>query len=420
MSATLKKIDPSEVELGMFVAQLGGSWFDHNFWQSNFLIEEPDDLERIFRSSVPYVVIDESRGKSAAEPAGASAADPAETRGQTAGAKSNGAAKRALYRSADPNDPQTQARRRATAVTNKSKQAVKQIFSDLQFGCVIDKSSVNEVLDDIVTAVEEDARTLLSVTSIKTKDDYTYLHSVAVCALMICVAKHRGLSKDETRELGLAGLLHDVGKISIPDPILNKPGRLTDEEFETVRNHPVKGHEFLSESPGMTETALDVCLHHHEKIDGTGYPVGLSHDEISSAARLGAVCDVFDALTSQRVYKEPWSPQKALTRMWSWEGHFDRAAMTDLMDVLHVYAEALLVRLSDDRLALTMATLPLSKSVPVVAFYSIEKGERIAPEPIQIAKDDPDFSIVGIEDPDQWDFANWDDLRAEVLEKIAS
>src|SRR5690606_14238117 len=139
---------------------------------------------------------------------------------------------------------------------------------------------------------------------LKNKNEYTYLHSVAVCTLMVNAARYMGKSEAETRDYGMAGLLHDLGKMGIPDAILNKSGRLTDAEFEAVRNHPEHGYQVLRGSPNVPAMALDVCRHHHEKIDGTGYPFGLPADAISLVSRLGAVCDVYDALTSDRVYKD--------------------------------------------------------------------------------------------------------------------
>lgn len=294
---------------------------------------------------------------------------------------------------------------------------MRRVYDDVRMGWSVNRAGVDGVVEEIVHTVGEDAKTLLSVTRLKTKDDYTYLHSVAVCTLMICIARHRGFDEATVRDLGLAGLLHDIGKIGIPDPILNKPDRLTDPEFEIVRNHPEHGFQLLATSPGISPTALDVCRHHHEKIDGTGYPFGLSGDQISLAARMGAVCDVFDALTSQRIYKEPWSAQAALTRMWRWRGHFDREMLADLMLVLHVFAEGLLVRLSDGRLALTLALTQdgIGQSVPLLAFHCGTRNAPITPRRLRIRSGDADLRVTSVEEPQNWGFADWDSIRAQLL-----
>jgi HD-GYP domain-containing protein (c-di-GMP phosphodiesterase class II) len=134
----------------------------------------------------------------------------------------------------------------------------------------------------------------VSLARLKTQDDYTYMHSVAVCALMTALAKQLGLSGQESKQAGLAGLMHDVGKAGIPLEILNKPGALTDEEFDLVKQHPKKGHGFLELAGIKDPVTLDVCLHHHEKMDGNGYPDKLTGKEISLFARMGAICDVYD------------------------------------------------------------------------------------------------------------------------------
>lgn len=405
----LRKIERTEVELGMYIVQFGGSWFNHPFWRGRFLIDCPDDLEKVKRSSVPWVMIDDELGKAPQEEQ--SVAEDHHREGVSLTRISPNRPRRSARRSS-PADPAAASHRRATALVARSKVAMRQLFGDVRMGWSINRASVDGVLDETVQAVGEDAKTLISVTRLKTKDDYTYLHSVAVCTLMICIARHRGLDEAKVRDLGLAGLLHDIGKIGIPDPILNKPDRLTDPEFAIVRDHPENGFRLLAASPGVSETALDVCRHHHEKIDGTGYPFGLSGEQISLAARMGAVCDVFDALTSQRAYKQAWSAQTAITRMWNWDAHFDRQMLIDLMIVLNVFAEGSLVRLSDGRLALALAQ---DGSAPFIAFHCGTMDTPIPPRRLRIKGNDADLRVTGVEEPADWGFADWDRIGAQLL-----
>ena len=146
---------------------------------------------------------------------------------------------------------------------------------------------------------------------LKTKDDYTYLHSVAVCALMLVLGRQMGLEGEALRSVGGAGLLHDVGKMAIADEVLNKPGRLTDSEFDLIKTHPVRGWEILQASEIGDATVLDVCRHHHERVDGSGYPDRIQGEALTLFARMGAVCDVYDAVTSDRAYKQGWEPAEA-------------------------------------------------------------------------------------------------------------
>jgi HD-GYP domain len=145
---------------------------------------------------------------------------------------------------------------------------------------------------------------------------------------MIALAKQLKLKEDQQRLAGLAGLMHDLGKAAIPLKVLNKPGKLTDQEFTVVRSHPVEGFHMLKEGGNIPEAVLDACLHHHEKVDGSGYPDKLKGDGISVIARMTAICDVYDAITSDRPYKRGWDPAESLRRMADWTNdHFDAPAV---------------------------------------------------------------------------------------------
>nr|WP_276553779.1 HD-GYP domain-containing protein [Shinella kummerowiae] len=163
----------------------------------------------------------------------------------------------------------------------------------------------------------------MKVTRLKTKDEGTYVHSLAVSALMMKLAGLLDYDDDMVRDLGVAGLLHDVGKLMIPNAILNKTGSLEADERRVVRNHPEVGYRLLKEQGNVSELTLDICRFHHETLDGSGYPLGLKADQLSPEIRLATVCDVFEALTSARPYKRAWTTRDALNWM------FDRGHMFD-------------------------------------------------------------------------------------------
>jgi putative nucleotidyltransferase with HDIG domain len=153
-------------------------------------------------------------------------------------------------------------------VVNRSKEAVRGFFDAARLGKALESSAVMSVVEDVATPIERNRPALLRVLRLKTKDEYTYLHSVAVCALMVNLARQLELDGPTATELGTAGLLHDIGKVTVPTAVLNKPGRLTAEEFALVKTHPLEGCRLLGEVGGIPAVALDVCQHHHEKIDG--------------------------------------------------------------------------------------------------------------------------------------------------------
>ena len=405
-----RKIDVSEVEIGMHVVSFGGSWFHHPFWRGEFRVESQSDLDRITKSKAAFVMIDESRSRSSAVHQGKKQRDQKPQEAATRPARSNGR-KRATYRPARRDQIDIASRKRAKAIMDRSRDTVDKTFDDLRFGWAVDVRPLDGIITDVVSEVRNDARALFSVTRLKEKDDYTFLHSVAVCAMMVAIAHRRGFERQEIRELGLAGLLHDIGKIETPDDILKKPGTLSDEQLKIIQEHPEHGHSLLYDTPGIGPVALDVCLHHHERIDGSGYPFGLKGDEITLNARIGAVCDVFDALTSDRPYRKAWSVQKALNTMWSWEEYLDRTVMVDLMHVMNIFAEGLLVRLSNDKLAVTQRYNPYGKGIDVLAVYSIEEGCRIVPEDLVVTRNDSRLRILSVEDPADWGLTDLAELK---------
>jgi HD-GYP domain-containing protein (c-di-GMP phosphodiesterase class II) len=219
---------------------------------------------------------------------------------------------------------------------------------------------------------------------------------------MINAAVHLGKGAAETREYGLGGLLHDLGKMGTPDEILNKKGRLTDGEFAAVQAHPEFGYQVLAQSEGMPQVALDVCRHHHEKIDGSGYPFGLTADAISEVARLGAICDVYDALTSERVYKSALPPLEALAEMWNWEGHFDRGLLFKFMQSVGFFPPGMLVRLRSNRMAFVREPKARKPGARVLAFYATRENRPIAPQEILIEEDLANDSIVAFSNLAAW------------------
>jgi HD-GYP domain-containing protein (c-di-GMP phosphodiesterase class II) len=152
----------------------------------------------------------------------------------------------------------------------------------------------------------------------------------------------------------MAGLLHDLGKALMPPEVLNKPGKLTDEEFAIIKTHPEEGYKLLLDGKGVSDITKDVCLHHHEKVDGSGYPKGLNTDTMSLFAKMGAVCDVYDAITSNRPYKAGWDPAESIKRMAEWKGHFDPVVFQAFVKSLGIYPIGSLVRLESGKLGVVV------------------------------------------------------------------
>lgn len=283
-------------------------------------------------------------------------------------------------------------------------------------GKALDANDALPLVEEISNSVMRNPGAVISLARLKKKDNYTYMHSVAVCALMVALARQLGMDETATRKAGLAGLLHDVGKLMIPDEILDKPGRLTDEEFAAIKSHPVEGHRMLLEGSGIDELALDVCLHHHEKVDGSGYPEGLSDQQISIYAKMGAVCDVYDAITSNRPYKNGWDPAESLRKMAEWsKGHFDPVVFQAFVKSVGIYPIGSLVRLESGRIGVVVDQTEKSLLAPKVkVFYSTKSKLRIPPEVLDLSTPVVRDKIVAREDPEEWNFQGLNELWGAV------
>jgi putative nucleotidyltransferase with HDIG domain len=302
----------------------------------------------------------------------------------------------------------------AASLWNNSREQVSSMFNEARMGKALDAEQCMPLVNDIAGSVYRNPGALVSLARLKTQDDYTYMHSVAVCALMVALGRELGLSETECREAGMAGLLHDLGKAQMPLEVLNKPGKLTDAEFTVMRSHPVRGHEMLLEGRGVTEPVLDVVLHHHERIDGTGYPHRLPEAQITRLSRMGAVCDVYDAITSNRPYKAGWDPGESIARMASWKGHFDPLVFQAFVRSLGIYPTGSLVKLQSERLAVVVEQNPKALMLPIVkVFFSIKSQMPMTPQLLELSRSTD--KIVGRENPAVWGFKHLDELWAGEL-----
>ena len=402
----LKKINVKQLVVGMHLKEFCGSWMDHPFWRNSFVITDPTDIERILASSITEVWIDSSKGLDIA--AGEIAVSEEESEARVDAELSLAARS---TRETTPL-PASEEFARAAKICAQSKLAVTSMFQEARMGKAVNTANAQKLVEEINDSVSRNPGALISLARLKTADDYTYMHSVAVCALMIALAKQLGLSESETRRAGIAGLLHDLGKALMPMEVLNKPGKLTDEEFAIIKKHPEEGHRLLLGNPDADEMTLDVVLHHHEKVDGTGYPKGLKDQEISLFAKMGAICDVYDAITSNRPYKAGWPPSESLRKMAEWAtGHFDQRVFQAFVKSLGIYPIGSLIRLASGRLGLVIDQSEKSLLTPCIkVFYSTLAQARILPEVIDLSRPGCHEKIAGREDPAKWDFPDLNEL----------
>ncbi|MCX7143407.1 MAG: HD-GYP domain-containing protein [Proteobacteria bacterium] len=400
----LKRINVKHLKLGMHLHELCGSWMSHPFWRKSFVLEDPKDIQRILDSGIEEAWIDSDKGLDV---------EFGQTKEETEQEIDRELTKAVEFTIA----PQQRVKlsvemQRAANICAKSREAVVSMFQEARMGKAIEAKDAMPLVEEIGNSVLRNPGALISLARLKRADDYTYMHSVAVCGLMIALANQLRLNPHDTREAGLAGLLHDVGKMAIPLEVLNKPGKLTDAEFALVKSHPEEGHKMLLEGKDISEVALDVCLHHHEKIDGKGYPHRLRGEDISLFSKMGAVCDVYDAITSNRPYKAGWNPAEAIRRMAEWsKSHFEDLIFQAFVKSVGIYPVGTLVRLQSGRLGVIVDQSDRSLLTPQVkVFYSTKSQVRLAPEIVDLASPGCNEKILAHEDPEKWAFPDLEEL----------
>ncbi|MDC2862450.1 MULTISPECIES: HD-GYP domain-containing protein [unclassified Delftia] len=405
----IKRISVRQLRLGMFLESFCGSWMEHPFWRSRFKLEDPADLARILQSPIQEVWIDTAKGLDVAQ------GGPSFTREQV-----DTVIDAQLSEISQLAELECELRpvafeeevKRAARICHQSRQAITAMFREVRMGREINQDEARSVVAEVSDSIIRNPSAMVSIARLKTSDDYTYMHSVAVCALMIVLARQLDLPPHQVRQAGYAGLLHDIGKMAIATSILNKPGRLTDQEFDEMREHPARGLELLKAGGVDDPVVLDVCLHHHEKVDGTGYPHRLRGEDISLFAKMGAVCDVYDAITSDRPYKRGWDPAEAVHKMAEWSaGHFDKTVFQAFVKSIGIYPVGSLVRLTTGRLGVVIDPGRQSLTCPQVkVFYSTASGMRMAPETVDLARPGCQEKIASREDPAKWGFTDLDAL----------
>jgi HD-GYP domain-containing protein (c-di-GMP phosphodiesterase class II) len=388
----LKKVAVKQLTVGMFVHGFEENWLKHPFWRSQFLIKDDATLQEIQVSGVQLCLIDISKGQDL----------PKETSPQAANGSAAAQPEPAPKRERKALTDELQ---QAAQIRARSAKTMRKLFTEVRLGNAIETDECATLVDDVVESIDRHPDALLSLARLKTADEYTYMHSVAVCALMVALGRQLGLNDTQCRDAGMAGMMHDLGKAAMPQDVLNKPGKLTNEEFDIIKQHPRRGYEMLLEGAKVSDGVMDVCLHHHERWDGTGYPDKLAGEKISMLARMGAVCDVYDAVTSERPYKAGWDPAHALSQMASWKGHFDTTVFQTFVKSVGIYPTGSLVRMRSGRLAVVLEQNASALTKPrVKVFFSTKHGLPLEHQVIDLAGAHVTDQIESRENPENWNF----------------
>ncbi len=374
-----KKVDSAQLKVGMYIHDLSCDWMTHPFVRNRFLLTSEDEIRKIVQAGIHDVVIDSAKGLDVADaPSVAEAA---------------AATERELVQIAAAPAPVTRVSlgaelARAAQIRQQASVLVRTVMADARLGRAIELDRVEPVVQDITESILRNPGALVGLLRIKSKDDYTFLHSVSVCALLVAFCRSRGLDGETIHQAGLGGLLHDTGKALVPDAILNKPGPLTDAEFALIKRHPRDGYEILRQSTDIGAIPLDIALHHHERRDGSGYPDKLGGEAISELAQMAAIVDVYDAITAERCYHRAIAPAEALRKIYEWSKfHFNPAYTQDFMRCVGIYPVGTMVMLESGRLAVVVEAHETNLLAPKVnVFFSSKSQAYIKPETVDLSR----------------------------------
>lgn len=395
-TANIRKIAVERLRPGMYVHDINCGWMDHPFMAGHFRVRDRATIGKIARLGVHEVYIDVSRGLDVE--------DNAPTQAEVRRDIESQLARIAEQPTPPKRIPLTEEGQRASRLHTEANQIVRDLIGDIRLGRQIEMEKVEPLVEHMVDSIFRNPDALLPLGRLKEHDSYTFQHSVSVCTLMIAFARGLELDRATIKEIAIGALLHDVGKARVPDAILNKPAKLTDAEFTRMKSHVVQSIIILQNTPGISQIALDVAGQHHERHDGTGYPNRLKGDGISLYGQMGAIVDVYDALTSDRVYHKGMPPTEALGKLLEWsQYHFEPELVKKYIRSVGIYPTGSLVRLNSERLAIVLeqnADKPMQPKVRVI--YSTKGPHYLKPEALDLSRPDCQDQIIGYEDYATW------------------
>ena len=375
----LKKIDASQLKVGMYIHDLSCDWMTHPFVRNRFVLSCESEIGKIRDAGIHDVVIDSARGLDVRD-----APTVDEARARTEAELTVIAAKPVVVTRVSLGEEL----RRAAAIRHQAAGLVRTVMQDARLGKAIELDQVSPMVESITESILRNPGALTSLLRIKTADDYTFLHSVSVCTLLVAFCRARELDAETTYQAGLGGLLHDTGKALVPNKVLNKPGALTEQEFAIIRRHPRDGYDILVKTPGIGPIPLDITLHHHERRDGSGYPDKQGEGAISELAQMAAIVDVYDAITADRCYHKGISAAEALRKIYEWSKfHFNPQYVQEFMRCVGIYPVGTMVMLDSGRLAVVVEPHPTNLLAPKVnVFFNTKTDVYIQPHTVDLSR----------------------------------
>ena len=421
----LKRIDVSDVRLGMYIHKLEGPWLKHPFWKTKFLLTDAGQLADLHASELDAVVIDIEKGddvggvaparkRQIMTPSRVAPIDRARLE-LVPPPRSPVAARPFDPRSTDPTSTAREVGH-AISIVARSERILAGVFNQARLGKAIKSSQVEPVIEELFASIQRNPHAFNGLMRVKRENSSLYTHALAVSALMIALGRQMRLDTARIKQAGMAGLLMDVGMGHLPLDVSTITETLTAAEHEIVKTHTKLGYDFLAIGGEIPEDVMKVCLEHHERYDGSGYPIGIGGDAISLFGRMAAVCDVYDSMTSDRPHRVRMEPNLAFENMRKSDGEFDMEILGQFIESLGVYPIGSVVLLTSHRLALVVDQNPDDYTRPRVwTFYDTSEAKVIRPEDINLIDSLGHEDIVSSADPDGYNIPNFAALREMVF-----
>jgi len=394
----IQKIPVHQLKKGMYIHDLNHPALTHPYFSTHRQLVDEKDLRWVRDLGVGEVYIDTSRDIQPIE-GPATSSSIMDLRAKAAELPWSG---KGVGKGSCPDEE-------AILSFHQAQSYMKNLMGDLRLGRRVALERLEPVVECLADSLFGETDVLLHLGRVRTKDDYTFSHSVAVCGLMLSFCDSLGLGREISLQIGNGALLHDVGKMFVPEEILNKPASLSKQEFEVMKRHVEHGVTFL-ESKGKTvlnEISLGIVRDHHKRYDGGGYPEGQRNGQISQFGQMAAIADVYDAITSDRVYHLGISPAEAIGSMieWGQGGQFNPDLLAHFVRIVGIYPVGSLVRLNDGLLAVVVEQRKDLLRPKVRVIKDIHKNSFFEPFDIDLstpAGEDEVFKLIGYEQPEVW------------------
>lgn len=391
----IKRIPISALKQGMYISDLNSDWIPHSNFKKKGFIKSDEVVEKIKKLGITELYIDTSIGKDTQDALTASEVDQKNQKDLEAVGSMAPIMKPKISLNDELNA--------AAKVHSEAISLVEGLVGDVKEKKPIRLEAFEEVADGMLDSVLRNHNALTCLGRIREKDSYLMEHSVNLAVLMTVFGKSLQLDKKTMQHVAIGAMLHDIGKIMVPDEVLHKPRRLTDEEFEVMKKHAQYSKELLEQTEGMPKLAVTVAAQHHEKMDGSGYPLGLCGHEISPFGRMAAVVDVYDAITADRVYHKGIAPAAALKKLLEWSNHLDASLVRHFIRSVGIYPVGSLVLLESGRLAVVIEANDFDQRLPLVkVVYHTRFRTFIKVENLDLAKPSCQDRIVKAVDPEQY------------------